>query len=825
MFFEILLSMRHLFLIICVSIGLSSCDFNSDSTQGKLIDFIPSKSILILESENLSQSIEELTSTELFQNNASLPVFATIQNNFKFLNYFQQDAEAFLVVTPIGERELATSLIIEDKYLNLDSVQLKKQTRIEYAGKEIAEFKLENATFYSTLIDKVRVSSESKLIVENVIRAYNNQFKFEETFYKAHKAATGETSFFINLEEADYLYKNELKGLNAKSMKGLGKWLSLDLEVSKGNYKWSGAILSEETTGKLNLFKGISPKPFRLHEVTPLNATGFLSLSFSDFKKLQENRSKQNYTASSPFKFIFENANEVGAIELENGGLVYDVVSSNVTKTLDSLSIITQQETSFRNQTIYSFEAENVFADFSPLLSNHKFSVFTVYDSHFLFAKDQEVLENMLVNINNRSILSESTSFQTALDKMSSSAHMVWGGQLDGVKNKLEKLATDHFLPNLKEFNTQGYSSTIMQATHEGNFAFVNGILSKNKTEDKSTEAIQVKRIKLENTITSNPYFFTNWRTRQKDIAIQDETNMLHLNAKDGKTIWTKALDSRIVGDIHTFDIYRNTRLQMAFTTQNRLYVIDKNGNNVDPFPLDFNDFITEGLAIFDYDNNGKHRFVVVQNDEVLMFDKEGKLVKGFDYKAQGNIKRTPKHIRVGRKDYILVENRQGLKILSRTGAERVMPKQKISTSGNEFGLHDKSFVGTNQEGSLLEISESGSVQTTDMNLSDNHFITASPKHVVTFSENKLSINGVSKTLDYGLYLSPQIHEQANRTYFSVVDQQASKVYVFDEQAELVSGFPVFGNSQIKLDLEQPNQIQLITKGDDNAVLIYTKSL
>jgi len=28
-----------------------------------------------------------------------------------------------------------------------------------------------------------------------------------------------------------------------------------------------------------------------------------------------------------------------------------------------------------------------------------------------------------------------------------------------------------------------------------------------------------------------------------------------------------------------------------------------KNGNNVDPFPLDFNDFITEGLAIFDYDN------------------------------------------------------------------------------------------------------------------------------------------------------------------------------------------------------------------------------
>ncbi|MFD0932617.1 hypothetical protein ACFQ0R_08435 [Psychroflexus salinarum] len=817
--------MRYLFLIICFSIGLSSCDFDSDSTQGKLIDFIPSKSILILESENLSQSLEELTSTELFQNNDSSPIFQEIKDNFKFTRYFQQDAEAFLAVTPIGERELATSLIIEDKYLKLDSIQLKKQSKIDYAGKEISEFKLENATFYSTLIEKVRISSESKLIIENVIRAYNNQFKFNETFYKAHKAATGETSIFIDLKEADYLYKNELKGLNPKSLKGLGKWLSLDVEVSEGNYTWSGAILTEEATDKLNLFNGTSPKSFRLHEVTPVNATGFLSLSFSDFKKLQGNRSAQNYKATSPLKFIFQNANEVGAIELENGALVYDMISSNVTKTLDSLSTKIQQETSFRNQTIYSFEAENVFADFSPLLSNHKFSVFTVYDSHFLFAKNQEVLENMLVNINNRSVLSESSSFQMALNKMSSSAHMVWGGQLDAIVNQLEKSATEDFLPNLKNFNTNGYSSVMMQATQEDNFAFVNGILSKNKAETESGEAIQAKRVKLENTITSDPYFFTNWRTRQKDIAVQDETNTLHLIAKDGNTIWKKALDSRIVGGIHTFDIYRNTRLQMAFTTQNKLYVIDKNGNNVNPFPLDFNDFITEGLAIFDYDNNGKYRFVVVQNDEVLMFNKEGKLVKGFDYKSQGNIKRTPKHIRIGRKDYILVENDQGLKILSRTGAERVKPRQKISTSGNEFGLHNKSFVGSNGDGDLLKISETGTVKTTELNLSDNHFITVSPKHVVTFSENKLSVNGVSKTLDYGLYLPPQIHEQANRTFFSIVDQQASKVYLFDEQAELVSGFPVYGNSQIDLDLKVPNEINFIVKGDDNAVLIYNKNL
>ncbi|WP_019039689.1 hypothetical protein [Psychroflexus tropicus] len=817
--------MRQFFILVFISIGLVSCQFESDSTQGKLIDFIPSKSILVLETEDLSHTLEVLKGSDLFKNNASLPIIETIRDNFKFVNYFQNDAEAILTVTPIGERELATSLIIEDKFLELDSIQLQRQKKIDYAGKVIAEFQLDQSTFYSTRIEKVRIASESKLIIENVIRAYNNQFRFEDTFYRAHKAATGETSLFINLKEADYLYKNEFNDLNTRSVKDLGEWMSLDLEFSEGNLRWSGAILSSDTSQKLRLFKGVDAAELRLHEVTPLNATGFLSLSFSNFETLQDNRAEEDFKANSSFKSIFKDANEVGVIELENGALVYDIVSSKVTNTLDSLSTKTLAETKFRNQTIYSIDAENVFANFSPLLSNHKFSVFTVYDSHFLFAKDEKVLEDLLVNINNRSVLSESSTFEAALNKMSGSAHMTWGGQLQAILNQLEKSAVQDFVTNLKTFNTQGYGSLIMQATYEDDFAFVNGIISKIKPSANSNEAIEVKRIKLENTITSDPSFFINWRTRQKDIVVQDEQNQLHLIGKDGKTIWNRALDSRIIGDILTFDIYRNTRLQMAFTTQSKLYVIDKNGKDVSPFPLDFNDFITEGLAIFDYDNNGKYRFVVVQNDEILMFDKEGKLVKGFDYNSNGNIERTPQHIRIGRKDYILVENKKGLNILNRTGTVRVKPKQNVKPSGNTWGLNNNSFVGTNSDGDLIEIAENGMVQTTDLELSQDHYVSVSTKHVVTFSENSLRVNGLSKTLDYGLYLPPQIHEQANRTYFSIVDQQASKVYLFDEQAELVPGFPVFGNSQIDLDLTVPNEINFIVKGEDNGVLIYNKKL
>ena len=815
--------MRYLLILISISYVLVSCDSSSEAVDSDLINFIPSKSILILKSESLSTSIQELTSTPLYQNNKDLPLLQQIESDFGFTTYFQQDAEAFLAITPIGERELATSIIIEDKNFSLDSIQLSQQKQIDYAGESISEFNLEGQTFYTTLLNEVRIASASKLIVENVIRAYNNQFRFDETFYKAHKAATGKTSLFIDLEQIKYLYKNEFDNLNTQSFEGLGQWMSLDVNLSQRDLNWSGVVLSKKENKKLNLFQNVSPRPFRIHEVTPNNATGFLSISFSDYKTLQKNRFNQNYTATSIYNNLFTDVNEVGVIQLASGAVVYDLVSRKATQTLDTLRIKSEVQAQFRNQTLYNLDSKNVFANFSPLLPNHKFSVFTVYDSHFLFAKSQETLENLLVNIDNRSVLSESPSFQKASEYMSASAHLVWGGQVDALVDYLKPTATSAFLPNLRDLEISDYKSVIMQATQENSFAFVNGMITTATTSLSSEEAVQVDRFKFENEIVSDPQFFTNWRTRQKEIVVQDDSHTLHLLDKTGKVLWTKPLDSRLVGDIQILDIYRNTRLQMAFTTQNKLYVLDKNGRDVSPFPLDFKDFITEGLSIFDYDNNGKYRFVVVQDDEIGMYDKYGKKVRGFNYKSQGKIRHNPRHIRIGRKDYILVENDLGLQILNRTGKVRVKPQETINASGNSWNLYQNKFSGTNAEGDFVQISDQGTISREDMNLAQNHFVAVNPDFRVTFSENVLNINGIEKTLDYGLYLPPQIHQLANRTFFSIVDQQANKLYVFDEQAELVEGFPVFGSSQIDVEMNQPSQLNILVKGDQNAILLYIK--
>src|SRR5699024_4273821 len=99
-----------------------------------------------------------------------------------------------------------------------------------------------------------------------------------------------------------------------------------------------------------------------------------------------------------------------------------------------------------------------------------------------------------------------------------------------------------------------------------------------------------------------------------------------------------------------------------------------------------------------------------------------------------------PKHLRIGRKDYILIPEQSGkLHILSRQGKARVKVKQNIDFSDNEWFLHKGKFTSTNAEGNWVQIAENGSVSTKELELSDNHHLAISGTVVATLSENILT--------------------------------------------------------------------------------------
>ena len=269
--------------------------------------------------------------------------------------------------------------------------------------------------------------------------------------------------------------------------------------------------------------------------------------------------------------------------------------------------------------------------------------------------------------------------------------------------------------------------------------------------------------------------------------------------------------------------MYKNGRLQLAFTTSNRLYVLDRNGKDVSHFPIKFNDAITQPLAVFDYDKRKEYRLLVTQGKNLLMYTTKGQTVGGFKYKSNGsNIVTQPKHFRVGTKDYIVFAAGENIKILNRQGDVRINVKDKISFSNNELYLYQNKFTTSNTLGQLIQVDTRGKVSTKDLNLTEKHKITTTSKTLVSLRENRLIIKSRTIDLDYGEYTEPRIFYLNDKIYVTTTDLQAKKVYLFDSQAKSIPNFPVFGTASATLEkLDNESGLELITQSDDKTIIVY----
>ena len=244
------------------------------------------------------------------------------------------------------------------------------------------------------------------------------------------------------------------------------------------------------------------------------------------------------------------------------------------------------------------------------------------------------------------------------------------------------------------------------------------------------------------------------------------------------------------------------------------------------PFPIKFEKPITQPVAIFDYDNNRKYRIAIVQNASMSLYDQKGKKVNGFDFsnKDKGSINQVPKHVRVGSKDYILVnENTNGLHVLSRTGKERVKIKKKTQGTDNNWFWYKNAFTSLTADNLITQVNTKGNVnKVKPIKNGEDIRIDATSKTLVTLTENTLTIKGKKVNLDYGLYTAPKIFYINNKIFITTTDTQTSKVYLFDSNAKPISGFPIYGNSLIDMgNMDKDNALELVTKGDKNNLIIY----
>ena len=700
--------------------------------------------------------------------------------------YFAYNKNNYLILTKVN-----TNLLVLDSIPN--------QTSKSITDTEIKETKIDSTTFYHKTIDSIFVSSNNLELLKTLAPQDNTEFnKLIETTDNSTIA-----SLIFKSYSGEYS-KLLLSNFEIKEEKS--NYTVLDINLKNNTLQYNGiGTASDSIYNSLDSFKNTIPQKINVVSVTPSSTKSLTSITFDDYSIFNKNHNKLFQQEADSTETFLNFVNEVAKIE---NTIILHTLDPQLA--LEAIESKNSTET-FRDIEIYKFEKPDFFKSrLKPYISFENAAFFSKFKEFLIFSDSAASLKLILTDALNENTLINSDAYNAVNEELSDEASLFIFKNAEGLS---EVLST----------NQKGYNANAVQFIYEDNYAHINGIIQKHKKKVARNAVTENFNVKLKTPILSKPQILKNHITKGNDIAIQDTNNTLYLISNAGNILWKKQLKTKIVGKISQIDILKNGRLQLVFNTSNKLYVLDRNGKEVGPFPIQFNDAITQPVSVFDYEKNRKYRILITQGKTLLMYDTKGKTVSGFEYKnTESDINTQPKHFRVGRKDYIAFTAGNTLEILNRRGQTRIPVKNKLRFSENELYLYKNKFTTSNTLGQLIQVDTKGKVSTTNLNLNDKHNIETTSKTLVTLSENKLKIKSRTVDLDYGEYTRPNIYYLNDKIYVTVTDLQAKKVYLFDSQAKLIPNFPVYGTSEAVLTkLDNDKALELVTLSDDKTILVY----
>ncbi|MEP5912558.1 MAG: ribonuclease HII, partial [Flavobacteriaceae bacterium] len=659
--------------------------------------------------------------------------------------------------------------------------------------------------------------------IENVIRSQktNTVNEILEKLYQTsnpNKSAT----LFLNLDEPSSFLSTQLKR-DKESSKSFADWVSLDFSANSDHMNLNGvAIASDSTKNFINLFKGTTPLANRAPLFAPLNAQAVLSYTFNDYQVFAQNQNTF-LDRVKPIDSLFNTIEELGVIYANNKKVV--LLNSFGTESLSEFLNIDKTKTSvYQGSEIFTLSSTALLTDnFTALLTDFKSNFCVILENTFVFSQTKEPIQTIISNYKSKSSFNDSPIYKTAAASLANESSILFVSNASGIDFFSEKKLVPKLFNSIKKIDFSEYSFAA-QLVSDNDFAHFNTLISQIEKTAKNNSVTPLFTLELDTDIAIDPQFVKNHRTNKQEIVVQDQNNFLYLISTDGKVLWKKQLDGRIQGSIQQVDIYKNGRLQLAFCTNNQFLIIDRNGKDVPPFTKTFEGGNLNPLAVFDYEGKKDYRFIVTQGEKIFMYNSKAEIVSGFTYtRAQSPVLGPPKHFRINKKDYLVFQlEDKSLKILHRSGGDRIKVSSKIDFSDSEVFLYKNKFSVTNKKGVLHQIDTKGKLTSTNFNLSNDHGMYATSKTLVFMDDNIISIRGKKVELDLGVYSKPKIFYIYDKIYVSVTDIQNQKIYLFDSQAVSIPNFPVFGNSLIDLtDMNNDKKLELVAKDQDNSLIVY----
>jgi len=757
---------------------------------------------------------------------------------------------------------------------------------------EIEKRKFENVTIYDIvfndpkLLEKLSfyehggllVFSPDKELLENSVRFMNSgKIITDNPGLKRLYTTTGKdanANIYINYPEAEKFTDKILRPEDAAFLHSFADWSAFDMDIKEDYFSLNGFTGTRDTLFQyLDLFKNQEAKSSSILEIIPANVEFFQLFTFSDnptfLKKIKEHSFTGNHLIvdrdlinhevdiQSEMREII--AGECGRlsvpgnykyfiIKTKGKGLTVNAIKGWLHKLKDiednDLSSIesTYKIDRVNEVKVYKSPVLNLPAQvFGKLSGPGNYQYFTFSGNNMVFGESGEALKEFAYqNILGKTITADEY-FKEMSNHFSSKSNVflyanpsLLSGPISSALLPETALKINQNLENWKRFDAFSFQSTSAEDLHYFH-VFVH--FSHHLRKYVNT----VWQRKLESGCSFKPAIVINHNTNEKEIFVQDKTDNIYLISNAGSILWRLHIDGPILGEVKQIDFYRNGKLQYLFNTKNKIYLLDRNGNNVESYPVSLRSPATTGLSLFDYDNNGEYRiFVPVEDLNIYLYDKYGKIISGWRFRGTDHPVNQPvSYLRSGSKDYIIARDLNRIYLLDRRGKHRVKISKHIEYSQNNplYFIKNQIFA-TDTSGSVFKIELNKNVDKLfETNSGADHYFIPSDldnnrkTEFVFASNNKLIVYDYfgkvifSEKFPEKISFPPVIYEfSRNDKKIGVVIGKSNKIYLYNNDGSLYNGFPLQGSGMFSISSfpQLKARFNLIVGNNDNFLYNYS---
>lgn len=890
-----------LILILILASGYGIYYFWSKQKPLDIWSLVPENALLVYENDNLIKSWNAVQENPVWEDLLQLDSFQEIKGNFESLDSLtgkngalddlfknnpilismhitSKDDFDFVFYQSINKS--TQFQMIEEVEENLKELKQSQRTYENYTINELKD-KTNKVVFSYLIIKSNFVGSFSPILIEDVIRNLEKEdknFKNEnEEIFKIAKFQNDAGNLFINFNRLNWLFKvfsGEAKNSTLQILQNFSGSTFLDFVFDDHQIYFNGYTFLSDSNTYLKIYENQKGGDITLENLLPARTAllvherfdqpdlwyketmNFWNKKIIDYQKDQKTTAEKYPVDIRNFHEFMSGENALAVLnnttsKEETDKLVF-IKMKDQNEGLNKFNKLAEEAAKYKGDTLYyEFYAgkeirELVIEEFpywllGPNYAGFENTFYTVFNDFIVLSNNIQSIKTMVLDIETESTWGKSIKQNQFLESTLQESNLsiivnnvqAWPMLVPALNEKWSAFFKEN------EYPLKNLELVAMQFSNESDKFYTN--IEMNHYESEIATDLEyfnvLQSVRLSLPITSKPFVVKNHDTGLFETIVQDSSNTIHLIGTNGSILWSEPLGKPIISEVFQIDFYKNNKLQYAFATEEKVYILDRNGIGIENYPIELtNEDGLKHFNVIDYDKSKNYRFITsTQAGDIYLTDKYGKTLGEWSPMKLGDkIASIPEHIRIRSKDFMVALQENGtVNVMSRNGEMKpnfpIKIEDRLSDNlffevGNSF---EKSYLVTlTNGGELVKLSFTGKVDaksqlykpTKETIFKIIPDATGRTYLLARQDLNRVSmLNGKGELMFDKDYLSREemgiqyYQFAAEKELIAITDKVQEFTYIYTKDGTLINSQPIESN----------NEVAMIYYGKDNSIHIY----